>query len=111
LEKLIINLVKNSIVYGRENGRTDISVKQTTTYIAITVADNGIGIGKEDLPHIFERFYRADPSRGEGEKGTGLGLAIVKKAVELHGGEISVKSSNHKGSVFTVVLPITRKIK
>ncbi len=105
LEKMVINLVKNSIVYGVEGGKTEIAIKKTKDKISISVSDNGIGISKEDLPHIFERFYRADSSHVPGQEGTGLGLAIVKFAAELHGGTVSVKSTKGKGSTFTISLP------
>jgi two-component system sensor histidine kinase BaeS len=76
--------------------------------VAVEVADSGSGIPAEALPHLFERFYRADPSRQGGSKhGAGLGLAIVKEIVEAHGGTISVRSARDEGSTFTVRLPLT----
>jgi signal transduction histidine kinase len=75
--------------------------------VQVDVADTGTGIEKEALPHIFERFYQADPSRPGGKKhGTGLGLAIVKEIVGAHGGKISVRSTPNAGSTFTVSLPL-----
>ncbi len=106
LEKMLVNLVKNSIVYGKKGGNTKISAKKSKGLVVISVADNGIGILKEDLPHVFERFYRADRSHGSDRDSIGLGLAIVKWVAELHGGEVSVKSTKNKGSIFYVSLPI-----
>ena len=105
LEKMLANLVKNSIVYGNKNGHTEILAKESEGFIVITVTDDGIGISKEDLPYVFERFYRADKFRSPGGTNIGLGLAIVKWIAEAHGGEVSVKNMN-KGSVFSVSLPI-----
>ena len=106
LEKLLVNLLKNSIIYGNKNGRTKIITKQSKNMVIIDVIDNGIGISKEDLPHVFERFYRADKFHKSGGNSIGLGLAIAKWITEIHGGEISVESPGEKkGSTFTVSLP------
>lgn len=106
LEKMLVNLVKNSIVYGNKNGHTEISVKKSNVGVTISVADDGIGIGKDDLPRIFERFYRAGKSHSIDGRGVGLGLAIVKWVAELHGGEVNVSSQiGAKGSIFSVTLP------
>jgi two-component system, OmpR family, sensor kinase len=70
------------------------------------VRDNGVGIPEEDLPHIFERFYRVDKARSRDTGGTGLGLSIVKQITALHGGEITVKSTLGQGSIFTLTLPM-----
>ena len=75
----------------------------------MVVSDTGIGIGEDDLPHIFERFYRGQSVRQSKKHGTGLGLAIVKEIVELHDGEIAVSSGIGKGSPFTVILPVNSK--
>ncbi len=109
LEKMLINLVKNSIVYGCKNGHTVIDAKQSKGFITINVTDDGIGIKEEDLPHVFERFYRADKYQKYGGNSIGLGLAIVKWVAEVHGGEVSVtsvKNKKERGSIFSVKLPI-----
>lgn len=106
LEKMLVNLVRNSILYGHPKGSTIIDVKQSKQSVIINVTDNGIGISKEDLPHIFERFYRVDKFHRSGGHSIGLGLSIVKWIAEIHGGEVSVKSVKGKGSVFKVSLPI-----
>jgi len=106
LTKMLVNLVSNSIIYGNKNGYTEITVKKLKANIIITVRDNGVGISKEDRPHVFERFYRADKSRNSGKNSTGLGLAIVKWIAETHNGTVSVKSVLGKGSVFSVSLPL-----
>ncbi len=106
LEKMLINLVKNSIIYGHQNGHTRIEVARTNGDITIRVIDDGIGISEDDLSHVFERFYRADKFHSSGGNSIGLGLAIVKWIAEVHGGEVSATSVKGKGSVFTVLLPI-----
>lgn len=106
LEKMLVNLVRNSIIYGYQNGHTIIDVKKSKKFIIIDVIDNGIGISREDLPHVFERFYRADKFHTSGGTSIGLGLAIVKWVAEMHGGDVRVKSTEGKGSVFSVTLPI-----
>lgn len=109
LEKMFINLVKNSIIYGNKNGYIKISARQSDGVIATRVADNGIGISKEDLPHVFERFYRADKFHSSGGNSIGLGLAIVKWIAEIHAGTVKAESVKGKGSVFSVSLPLRTK--
>ena len=107
LEKMLINLIKNSIIYGNKNGRTVINVKQSERFIIINVIDDGIGISEEDLPHVFERFYRADKYYRSNGNSIGLGLAIVKWVAEIHSGTVSAESKGEgKGSIFSVSLPI-----
>jgi two-component system phosphate regulon sensor histidine kinase PhoR len=107
LEQVFINLLDNAIKYGREGGKITIStVEKSPTEIEISVQDDGIGIPKEDLPRIFERFYRVDKGRSQELGGTGLGLSIVKHIVQAHGGRIWVESQLGKGSIFYFTLPI-----
>lgn len=105
LEKLFINLVSNAIKYGKRGGWVKLSMAKQKNGVRIIVEDNGIGIGKDDLPLVFERFYRVDKVRSRQTGGSGLGLAICKSIVDMHGGEISVKSAMGKGSTFIVDLP------
>jgi two-component system phosphate regulon sensor histidine kinase PhoR len=107
LEQVLINLLENAIKYGREGGRITIStIEKSPTEIEISVQDDGIGIPKEDLPRIFERFYRVDKGRSQELGGTGLGLSIVKHIVQGHGGRVWVESQLGQGSVFYFTLPI-----
>ncbi|KKU68335.1 MAG: Multi-sensor signal transduction histidine kinase [Parcubacteria group bacterium GW2011_GWA2_47_16] len=106
LEKMLINLIRNSIIYGHKNGHTGVSVENIKDGVVISITDNGIGISPEDLPHVFERFYRADKFHSSGGSSIGLGLAIVKWIAEVHGGTVSAESVKDKGSVFSVFLPI-----
>ena len=106
LLNLLSILLDNAIKYSPENYRVTLKAVIKDRQVHISVADQGPGIASEDLPHIFERFYRADNSRTSGEThGHGLGLAIAKKITDLHGGTIQVKSKPGKGTVFTVNLP------
>ena len=98
--QLAVNLIENAIKYSNENGVVKIDLTLEEQYFVFKVKDNGIGIPKNDIPRIFERFYRVDKSRST--RGTGLGLAIVKHIVKLFNGEISVKSKAGIGSTFTV---------
>lgn len=105
--KLLINLISNAIKYGKENGWVHLSAKNNGSETLISIADNGIGIPKNELPYIFERFYRVDKVRTrEPAGGSGLGLAICKSIAEAHGGFIDVTSQLNMGSQFTVHLPI-----
>lgn len=102
--QVFVNLVINSIRYGKEGGMTRIRFRDMLDRILVEVEDNGQGIGKEDLPRIFERFYRTDKGRSREQGGTGLGLAIVKHIVEAHGERISVRSEPGVGSTFSFTL-------
>jgi len=106
LEKLFINLIFNSINYGKEKGTTSIIAKSSGKNIVVTISDNGIGISRKDLPHVFERFYKADKSHTSYKNSTGLGLAIVKWVVDIHKGTIDVSSVEGKGTIFKISLPI-----
>jgi two-component system phosphate regulon sensor histidine kinase PhoR len=104
IRQVIVNLIVNSIRYGKENGKTTITLSDTGEKIIVNIADSGIGIPKDHLPRVFERFYRVDKSRSREQGGTGLGLSIVKHILEAHGQTISVMSTEGAGSVFTFTL-------
>ena len=103
LEQVLVNLLHNAIKFTSVGGRVDIRVQSTGSEVTISVADTGVGIASEDLPRIFERFYKTDRARATG--GTGLGLAISKHIILAHGGRIWVQSTLGKGSTFAFTLP------
>ncbi|MFB3777099.1 MAG: ATP-binding protein [Bryobacteraceae bacterium] len=106
LEQVLVNLLDNAIKFNRPGGEVWIESEKTGDgWLRISIADNGIGIPSEDLPRVFERFYRVDKARSRAVGGTGLGLSIVKHAVERMGGKIAVESELGRGSKFTVFLP------
>jgi len=98
--EVVGNLVSNSIKYGRKGGKTIVSFTDTGDTILVDVTDDGIGIAEDDLPRIFERFYRVDKSRSRDSGGTGLGLAIVKHVIQAHNQTINVRSKQDKGTTF-----------
>ncbi len=109
LEQVLLNLLENAVRYTEPPGRITVSLSEDAAgMIRIDVADTGKGIPEKDLPHIFERMYRVEKSRTRARGGSGLGLAIVKQIVELHGGEVHVRSSEHHGTTFTVRLTATQ---
>jgi two-component system, OmpR family, phosphate regulon sensor histidine kinase PhoR len=110
IKQVLINLLDNAFKYTSADGQVRLSAWLEKDRIKVAIADNGIGIPKEDLSRIFERFYRVDKARSRDKGGTGLGLAIVKHIVESYGGKIEVESSIHQGSVFTFSLPIQHSI-
>jgi signal transduction histidine kinase len=104
IQRLLSNLMDNAIKYTSAGGQVEVSLSLSEGQSAtLTVKDTGIGISAEDLPHIFERFYRGDQSRSE--SGTGLGLSLARAIARAHGGDITVKSRLHEGSIFAVTLP------
>lgn len=105
LEEMIYNLLDNAVKYNKQGGRADIDVRSSGDDIVVTVSDTGIGVPADSIDRIFERFYRADKSHSRKIGGTGLGLSIVKHGVSLHGGSITVKSSEGSGTTFTMALP------
>jgi signal transduction histidine kinase len=109
IREMLLNLVTNAIKYTPHGGTVDLRLAEHGDSVSFTVRDTGIGIAPGDLPHIFERFWRADPARSRtGERpGTGLGLAITKWIAEAHGGSITVQSRPGRGTMFTVRLPRT----
>ena len=101
--RMLVNLIRNAYRYGRENGSIRVSLKEQNNGIALSVADDGIGISPEELPKIWNRFYRVDKSRSSSEGlGLGLGLAMVKRIAELHNGKIHAESELGKGSAFII---------
>lgn len=105
LEQVLTNLVGNALKYTPAGGRVEVQVAAENGEVQVVVNDTGRGIGPEDLPHVFERFYRSDRSRTRESGGTGLGLAIAKHIVEAHGGRISVTSRADEGTTFTFTIP------
>ena len=103
--RLTINLLKNSIDYNKPMGKIKVCLNKKSDKIILSIIDTGIGIKKEDLSLIFERFYKSDNSRSQNSSGTGLGLPIVKEIVEEHNGLIKVESTEGKGSTFIVIFP------
>ncbi len=104
IRQVLVNLMVNSIKYGKRNGQTKIAIEDHNDYFTIEISDNGIGIEKHHLGRLFERFYRVDKSRSREQGGTGLGLAIVKHIIEAHGEKISVDSNPGQGTTFTFTL-------
>jgi two-component system phosphate regulon sensor histidine kinase PhoR len=104
LEQVFTNLIANSIYYGNQDGKTTIVIKELRNKIEITIKDNGIGIAKNHLPRLFERFYRIEKSRNRNHGGSGIGLAIVKHIVEAHNQKITVNSEKGEGASFTFCL-------
>ena len=104
VRQVLTNLIVNSIKYGKEYGETRVRFYDAGDNISIEIADNGLGIAKEHLPRLFERFYRVDKSRSREMGGTGLGLAIVKHILEAHGQNINVMSTEGVGTVFSFTL-------
>lgn len=109
LRQLVWNLVENALRYTPAGGTVSVSLRRHGQVAELTVADTGIGIAAEHLPHIFERFYRADTGRSRAVGGTGLGLSIVRQITEAHGGQVRVRSTPGEGSTFTVALPISEE--
>ena len=105
MEQVISNLLVNAIRHTPSSGSISVTIKNDEGGLAISVADTGEGIAQDDLPHVFERFYRSGSSRSRKEGGTGLGLAIVKQMVEAHGGKVWVESKKGTGSIFSILLP------
>jgi two-component system, OmpR family, phosphate regulon sensor histidine kinase PhoR len=105
LEQVLINLLDNAIKYSGQGGEVTVEAAPEGEMVRIKVRDTGIGIPEQDLPRVFERFYRVDEARSRERGGTGLGLSIVKHIVQAHGGSVSVESTQGKGSVFSFTLP------
>lgn len=104
LERAVVNLIQNSLKFTPAGGRVDVEARLDNGSLSVTVSDTGVGIEPEDLPRIFERFYKGDRARGGA--GSGLGLAVVKHTAEAHGGAVRAESEPGKGSRFTLSLPL-----
>jgi signal transduction histidine kinase len=109
IERVLTNLIENALSHTPGGGRVKLSIERRDRTMRVAVSDTGSGIAAADLPYLFERFYRADKSRGRGAPGSGLGLAIAKEIVELHGGNIEAESRPAGGAVFTIELPLGPK--
>ncbi len=107
LEQVWTNIVSNAIKYTNDGGLITISMKKTSKEVEVSIEDTGIGMSKEVVSHIFERFYREDKARNV--EGNGLGLAIVKSIIDLHNGKIDILSQVDVGTVFSVKLPIEKQ--
>ena len=106
IERVLSNLIENAIEYTPSGGIVGVAIKADNPEVKISVYDTGPGIAEEDLPHIFDRFYRAEKSRSRKTGGTGLGLAIAKKILELHDQEIAVRNRASRGTEFYFSLPV-----
>ena len=104
IRQVLVNLITNSIKYGKEGGNTKVGFYDMEKYILVEIADDGIGIGEDHLKHLFDRFYRVDKSRSRTQGGSGLGLSIVKHIIEAHNQTINVRSSVGFGSTFGFTL-------
>jgi two-component system sensor histidine kinase ResE len=107
VEQVFTNLIDNAIRHSQENGNVLVTVENDANRLAAAIADSGSGIPEDDIPFVFERFYKADKSRerNKQKKGTGLGLAIAKNIIEAHNGTISVKSKQNQGTTFSFEIP------
>ena len=105
MTQVIDNILNNAIKYSPDGGKITVSMKITDNQMVLSIKDQGLGIPKQDLPKIFDRFYRVDRARSRAQGGTGLGLAIAKEIIKQHNGFILAKSEYGKGSTFTIVLP------
>lgn len=107
LNQLVTNLIVNAIQYNRDGGEVRIELRSDAKSNLLIVDDDGIGIPENDIPHLFDRFYRVDQARSRNTGGNGLGLAICKRIVEIHHGSIEVRSKVGEGSNFTIRFPLT----
>ena len=104
-QQVLDNLMNNAIKYSPDGGTITCRLLETHNHVILSVSDQGLGIPKKDLTHVFDRFYRVDKARSRAQGGTGLGLAISKEIISMHGGRIWVDSKEGKGSIFYISLP------
>jgi two-component system phosphate regulon sensor histidine kinase PhoR len=104
---VLVNLLGNAVKYTPPQGRVTFRVNISDQQIEISVEDSGVGIAEDELPKVFDKFFRSQDPRVQEQTGTGLGLALAQEVVRLHGGRITVESEINKGSTFSVVLPRT----
>ncbi|MGE5495954.1 MAG: sensor histidine kinase [Burkholderiales bacterium] len=110
LSQVFINLISNAAKFTPEGGNIEVNIIKNDEAVAIEIRDTGIGISQQDLPHVFERFYRTDKSRNRATGGFGIGLTIAKSIIKAHGGDITAASEEGKGSTFTVFLTFQTKL-
>ncbi|MGG0277314.1 sensor histidine kinase [Bacillus rhizoplanae] len=106
IHQLLVILMDNAMKYNVKNGQIKVTCNKDGNFATIIIEDTGIGISSEELPHIFDRFYRSDKSRTRSEGGTGLGLSIAKWITDAHNGEIKIRSERHKGTCVTIKFPV-----
>ena len=106
IEQVLVNLLHNAVKFTPAGGSVTVSAVLSGDFVQVSISDTGVGISADDLPRIFERFYKADRARSGG--GTGLGLAIAKHIVEAHGGRIWAQSAEGKGATFNFTLPYNK---
>ena len=106
LSQVCYNILENAIKYTPDGGTITVVLSRMGRDAVLEITDTGVGIPKEDLPHVFDRFYRVDKARSRDTGGTGLGLSIVQQIVRLHAGSVTVQSEPGKGTTFTVQLPV-----
>jgi signal transduction histidine kinase len=104
MRQVLGNLIDNAIRHTKPGGNIELAARADASGVTFRVSDDGEGIAPEDLPHVFDRFYRADPARRRSDTGSGLGLSISRRLVEMHGGTITVKSAPGQGTTFTITL-------
>jgi signal transduction histidine kinase len=109
VEQILNNLLSNALRYAPEGGQIDLEIEARERDLRLSVRDNGPGIPEDALPHVFERFYRADKSRSRAQGGTGLGLAIARQLAEAHGGSLAAANHPRGGAVFALRLPLQPK--
>lgn len=106
LSQVCYNIIENAIKYTPDGGKISVSLRKNGRDAVLEIADTGVGIPEEDVPHVFDRFYRVDKARSRDTGGTGLGLSIVQQIVRLHAGSVTVRSKQGEGTTFIVQLPV-----